>query len=72
MEIDIKIDATPNEIRRLLGNPDISPMIELLSVMLDQAMMVVVDARLQALESAMLQDEDVDNLEVISEKQPKS
>ena len=58
MEIDIKVDATPNEIRRLLGNPNISPIIELLSVMLDQTMMVVVDARLQALESTMAHDED--------------
>lgn len=49
MEIYVNVEATPNERRRLLGYPDITPMAELLSEMLDDAMMVVVDARLEAL-----------------------
>lgn len=49
MEIDVQVDVTPNERRRFLGDADITPMVELVSEMLDQAMMAVVDARLAAL-----------------------
>jgi len=52
MKIDVNVDATANEKRRFLGSPDVTTLIELVSVMLDEAMMVVVDARLKALETS--------------------
>lgn len=51
MKIEVRVKATTNEKRRFVGGADITPMIELLSIMLDDAMVVVVDARLAALTS---------------------
>lgn len=49
MKFDVKVDATSNEKRRFLGRPDLTPMIELTSIMLDSAMLAVVEIRLKAL-----------------------
>ena len=51
MKIDLKVEATLNEKRRFRGSPDLTPLVELVSVMLDEVMMVVVNARLEALET---------------------
>lgn len=55
MHLNVKVDATPNEKRRFLGYPDITPLVELASEMLDDLMLVVVEARLAA-----LNDQDLD------------
>jgi len=60
LEIDVRVEATANERRRLLGGADITPMIELVSIMLDSVMMVVVRARLEALSADELDDERQD------------
>lgn len=49
MKIDVRVDATLNERRRFLGRADITPMIEVVSIMLDSVSMAVVNARLAAL-----------------------
>ncbi len=53
MELELRIDMTPNERRRFLGHPDITPMVELVSELADDVMMVVVEARLDALQSTL-------------------
>lgn len=50
MKIQVQVDATVNEKRRFIGQPDITPLIELASEMLDHAMGLVVEARLEQLE----------------------
>lgn len=49
MKIEVRVDATTNERRRLIGQADITPIVELVSETLDMAMMAVVDRRLAAL-----------------------
>lgn|GEM_PF-4239798 len=49
MKIEVRVEATANEKRRFLGGADITPMIELVSIMLDSVMIVVVQARIKAL-----------------------
>ena len=61
MKVDVTIEATPNEKRRFLGSPDLTPLVEMISVMLDEAMMVVVDARLEALEAMTFEEDDIDD-----------
>ncbi len=60
MKLDVRVEATPNERRRFLGQADVTPMIELASIMLDSVMMVVVEARLEALtaEGAINDEQD--------------
>lgn len=60
MKIDVRVEATANERRRLLGGADITPMIELVSIMLDSVMMVVVKARLEALSADVMDEEQQD------------
>ena len=60
LKIDVRVEATANERRRLLGGADITPMIELVSIMLDSVMLVVVRARLEALSPDELDDEEQD------------
>lgn len=49
MKIDVRVDATENEKRRFLGRANITPVIEVMSIALDRAMLAVVDARLETL-----------------------
>ena len=49
MKFDVRVEATINEKRRFFGQADVTPMIELMSIMLDSVMMAVVEARLEAL-----------------------
>jgi len=49
VKIEVRVEATANEKRRFLGGADITPMIELVSIMLDSVMIVVVQARIKAL-----------------------
>ena len=51
MKIDVKIEASPNERRRLLGRANIAPVIEVVSILFDGIAMASVNARLAALES---------------------
>lgn len=60
LKIDVRVEATANERRRLLGGADITPMIELVSLMLDSVMMVVVKARLETLSTEVMDDEQQD------------
>ncbi len=60
MKIDVKVDATANEKRRFLGQADVTPMIELVSIMLDSVMLVVVETRLQALLADGVDSEEQD------------
>ena len=50
MELSVRVEATVNEKRRFLGYPDITPLVELASLAMDDLMMLVVEARLAALE----------------------
>lgn len=49
MAIEIRINWTPNQWRRFLGQPDQTPLVELTSVMIDKLALLVVDQRLEAL-----------------------
>ena len=49
MKIEVRVEATANEKRRFLGGANITPMVELVSNMIDSMMLAVVDARLAAL-----------------------
>lgn len=49
MKMEVRVEASVNEKRRFLGGADITPMVELVSIMVDTAMLAVVDARLEAL-----------------------
>ena len=60
LKIDVRVEATASERRRLLGGADITPMIELVSLMLDSVMMVVVRARLETLSDDAMDDERLD------------
>ncbi len=60
MKFDVRVEATTNEKRRFLGQADITPMIELASIMLDSVMMVVVEARLEALTTGTAANEKQD------------
>jgi hypothetical protein len=51
MNIDARIDATPDERRRLLGRANLAPVIEVMSVLFDGVAMAMVNARLAALEA---------------------
>lgn len=49
MDIEVRINWTPNQWRRFCGQADITPLVELASVMIDRMAMLVVDRRLDAL-----------------------
>jgi hypothetical protein len=51
MKIDVRIEASPSERRRLLGRANVTPVIEVMSILSDGAAMAVVNARLAALEA---------------------
>ncbi len=49
MDIDVRLRWTPTEWRRFLGLADITPLVELASVMIDQVVLGIVHQRLEAL-----------------------
>jgi len=49
MAIEIRIDWTANQWRRFLGQADITPIVELISVMADRAAFAAVERHLEAL-----------------------
>lgn len=51
MKIDVRIEATPNERRRLLGRANLAPVIEVMSILFDGVAMAMLNARLAALEA---------------------
>lgn len=51
MNIDVRIEATSTEKRRLLGRANLTPVIEVMSILSDCVAMAMVNARLAALES---------------------
>lgn len=51
MKIEVRVEATPNERRRFLGRADITPVIEVVSIMLDSVSMAFANARLASLEA---------------------
>jgi hypothetical protein len=51
MKIDVTIEATPTERRRLLGRANLVPVIEVMSILFDGVAMSMVNARLAALEA---------------------
>ncbi len=54
MKIDVRIEATPNERRCLLGRANLAPVIEVMSVLFDGVAIAMVNARLAALEAEIL------------------
>lgn len=60
MKFDVRVEATTNEKRRFLGQADVTPMIELVSIMLDSVMLVVVEARLLPLTAEGAADDELD------------
>ncbi len=49
MRARMRVECTPDEARRLLGWPDVIPLVELASALVDSGMMWVVDRRLEML-----------------------
>lgn len=49
MEIDVRLDWTPNQWRRFLGRADMTPLVELAAVMLDKMALHLMDQRLASL-----------------------
>ena len=60
MDIQIRIKWTPNQWRRFFGQPDITPLVELASVVIDGMAMLVVERRLEAM-TADIDRCDLDN-----------
>lgn len=52
MGIEVRINWTPNEWRRFWGWPDVTPLVELTSELLDDAAMALVEHRLETLAMA--------------------
>ncbi len=52
MVIEIRLDWTPNQWRRFLGQSDTTPLVELMSVMFDKMMHHYVDRELELLNRA--------------------
>lgn len=53
MAIEVRIDWTPNQWRRFFGRPDTTPLVELMSVMIDKMALLDIDRRLEALTSEL-------------------
>jgi hypothetical protein len=49
MDIEVRINWTPNQWRRFFGHADMTPLIELASVTIDRMAMAMVDRRLEVL-----------------------
>lgn len=51
MKVEVRVDVTANEWRRLFGGADVTPLVGLMSDVLDDVAMVAVEQRLAALEA---------------------
>lgn len=51
MKVEVRVDVTANEWRRLFGGADVTPLVGLMSDFLDDVAMVAVEQRLAALEA---------------------
>ncbi len=49
MDIEVRLTWTPSQWRRFLGLADITPLVEVSSVMIDRMVMGIIDQRLEAL-----------------------
>ena len=53
MSIEIRMNWTPNQWRRFLGQPDMTPLVELGSVVMDKIALLSIDERLAALQAEL-------------------
>ena len=60
MRARMRVECTPGERRRLLGWPDVMPLVELASGLLDDGMIWLVDRRLEMLPDAAGGDDGAD------------